>query len=322
MIILTGGAGFIGSVMLARLNASGVDDVVVVDDLGHADKWCNLSNKRFADYLHKDELMPLLDRGALTLPKAIVHMGACSSTKQRDVEYLLRNNYRYTKTLCEYALTHGARFIYASSAATYGDGQLGFDDCESLIPNLRPLNPYGYSKQLFDQWVLRSGISSKICGLKFFNVFGPNENHKKGMWSVIYNAYQQIQDTGTVKLFKSYDPNYPDGGQRRDFVYVRECVEVIWQLLEKPAVNGIFNLGSGHATTWRAMVESVFAALNLPPQIEYIPMPDGLRKQYQYVTLAKMERLNRALGRSSAPEGVSEGVREYVQDFLQTGGVL
>jgi ADP-L-glycero-D-manno-heptose 6-epimerase len=317
MIVVTGGAGFIGSAFVWRLNQEGIDDIVIVDSLGTDDKWKNMVNRRFADYIHKDDFLRMIcdDRVPFDV-SAIVHMGACSSTTERDADYLWNNNYLYTKTLAEWSLQRGIRFIYASSAATYGDGTQGFSDDHSKINELKPINMYGYSKQLFDLWALKNHVENKIAGIKFFNVFGPNEYHKADMTSVIFKAFHQIKETGKVRLFKSYLPKYPDGGQLRDFVYVKDCIDVMWWLFNNPAANGIFNLGTGKARTWNDLIKAVFAAMGIKTNIEYIEMPESLRNQYQYFTEAKMDKL-KAAGCPVGFSSLEDPVRDYVVNYLQ-----
>lgn len=321
MIILTGGAGFIGSVILSKLNQEGVDDVVVVDSFHTSTKWKNLIGKKFRECLHKDELLPKLERKELSKVDAIIHMGACSSTAQSDMDYLLRNNYQYTIRLAEFALNRGARFIYASSAATYGDGNDGFVDDVSKLHSLKPLNPYGFSKHLADLWLNGQGMLSKVCGLKFFNVYGPNEYHKGDMSSVVVKAYHQAMTDGAIRLFKSYRADYKDGEQKRDFIYVRDCADVVWWLLKNKNVNGLFNLGSGNADTWLELAKSVFLALGKEPNIEFIDMPLALRKQYQYYTKADMAKF-KAAGCDIQFRSLREGVLEYVLGYLGKGAHL
>jgi ADP-L-glycero-D-manno-heptose 6-epimerase len=317
MIIVTGGAGFIGSAFIWRLNQEGFDDVVIVDRLGTTDKWKNLVNRRFHEYIHKDEFLQMVCDDAVPFEaSAVVHMGACSSTTERDADYLWKNNFLYTKTLAQWALKHGVRFIYASSAATYGDGTKGFSDDHGTTHELKPINMYGYSKQLFDLWVLRNKLEGKIAGIKFFNVFGPNEYHKADMTSLIFKAFYQIRETGKVRLFQSYLRQYPDGGQLRDFVYVKDCIDVMWWLLQHPDVNGIFNLGTGKARTWNDLIRAVFAAMDLKPNIEYIEMPESLRNQYQYFTQAQMDKLKTA-GCPVEFSSLEDSVRDYVCNYLQ-----
>jgi ADP-L-glycero-D-manno-heptose 6-epimerase len=317
MIIVTGGAGFIGSAFVWKLNQEGIEDILIVDRLGTTDKWKNLVNLRFEDYIYKDDFFNMLCDDALPFDvSAIVHMGACSSTTERDADYLWENNFLFTRTLAEWAIERNIRFIYASSAATYGDGTQGFSDDHSKIKALKPINMYGYSKQVLDLWVLRKQLENKIAGIKFFNVFGPNEYHKADMTSVIFKAFHQIKETGKVKLFKSYKPEYKDGGQMRDFVYVKDCINVLWWLFKNPEVNGIFNLGTGKARTWNDLIRAVFDAMGFETNIKYIEMPQDLRNQYQYFTQAEMDKLHTA----GCPETFSpleDSVRDYVVNYLQ-----
>lgn len=317
MIIVTGGAGFIGSAFVWKLNQEGIDDIVIVDQLGKDDKWKNLVSLRFEDYIHKDDFFNMLCDDAIPFKvSAIVHMGACSSTTERDADYLWKNNFLYTKTMAEWGLQRNIRFIYASSAATYGDGEKGFSDDHTNIKLLKPINMYGYSKQLFDLWVLRHKLEEKMAGIKFFNVFGPNEYHKGDMASVVFKAFHQIKETGKVKLFKSYTRGFKDGGQMRDFVYVKDCVNVMWWLLNNRAVNGIFNLGTGKARTWNDLIKAVFTAMKKKTNIEYIEMPEALRNQYQYFTQAEMKKLKSV----SCPvkfSSLEDSVHDYVTKYLQ-----
>jgi ADP-L-glycero-D-manno-heptose 6-epimerase len=317
MIIVTGGAGFIGSAFIFKLNQEGIDNIVIVDSLGTDDKWKNLVNRRFVDYIHKDEFLQMICADQVPFEtSAIVHMGACSSTTERDADYLWENNYLYSRKLAEWALRHNVRFIYASSAATYGDGTLGFSDDHSKISKLKPINMYGYSKQLFDLLVLKNKLENKIAGIKFFNVFGPNEYHKEEMTSVIFKAFHQIKETGKVRLFKSYKKEYPDGGQMRDFVYVKDCIDVMWWLFNNQKVNGIFNLGTGKARTWNDLIKAVFAAMGRKTNIQYIEMPDSLRDQYQYFTQAEMNKL-KAAGCPVKFLSLEDSVQDYVVNNLQ-----
>jgi ADP-L-glycero-D-manno-heptose 6-epimerase len=317
MFIVTGGAGFIGSAFVWKLNSEGIDNIIIVDRLGTTDKWKNLVNGRFVDYFHKDDFLEMVreDRVPFNV-RGVVHMGACSSTTERNADYLMENNYRYSRSLAEWAMKKGIRFVYASSAATYGDGSEGFSDDDSLTLSLRPINMYGYSKQLFDLWVLRNKFHHKIAGIKFFNVFGPNEYHKGDMKSVVYKAYHQVAETGTVRLFKSYRGEYNDGEQMRDFIYIKDCVEVLWWLLGKREVNGIFNLGTGRARTWNDLVTAVFSAMGRVPQIEYCEMPESIRDQYQYFTEATMDKLN-AMGCPLSFHSLEDAVHDYVVNYLE-----
>lgn len=313
MIVVTGGAGFIGSAFVAKLNAEGIDDIIIVDDLGASDKWKNLVKRRYVDCLHKSVFLHMIESDRIPFSvDAVVHMGACSSTTERDCNYLMENNFHYTSLLAQWAVEKGIRFLYASSAATYGDGSRGFSDEDETTLRLRPINMYGYSKQLFDLRVLREGMADRVAGIKFFNVFGPNEYHKGEMTSVVFKAFRQIRETGHVRLFKSYRPEYSDGGQMRDFVYVKDCIQAIWWLLNNREVNGIFNLGTGRARAWNDLIRAVFTAMNLPPAIDYIEMPEAIREQYQYFTEAKMDKL-RAAGCPVLFGALEETVADYVQ---------
>lgn len=317
MIIVTGGAGFIGSAFVWRLNREGIKDIIIVDQLGTDDKWKNLVGLTFTDYIHKDEFieMAIADEVPFEV-SSVVHMGACSSTTERDADYLWENNYLYSREVADWALRHNARFIYASSAATYGDGSSGFSDDHEIISRLKPSNMYGYSKQVFDLWVLKNKLENKMAGIKFFNVYGPNEYHKGDMVSVIYKAFHQIQETGKVRLFKSYKKEYPDGGQMRDFIYVKDCVNVMWWLLENPSVNGIYNLGTGKARTWNDLIAAVFSSMGRKTNIQYIEMPEPLRNQYQYFTQAQMDKLKKA-GCHVNFSSLEDSVRDYVTNYLQ-----
>ena len=315
MYIVTGGAGFIGSAILWKLNTQGIDDILVVDDLGQSDKWKNLVNRRYSDYLHKSKFISLLAGNTLGPIDAIIHMGACSSTTERDADFLMENNFHYSTALAEYALQNNIRLINASSAATYGDGSAGFSDSREDMLKLKPLNMYGYSKQLFDLWALRQGALNDIASLKFFNVFGPNEYHKDDMCSMVYRGFNQIRETGCLRLFKSYRPAYQDGGQRRDFVYVKDCVDVVWWLIEHPEANGVFNLGTGTDRSWNDLAAALFSAMGLELNIEYIPMPDPLQDRYQYYTRAEMQKLTQA-GCPAAFTSLEAAVGDYVQNYL------
>lgn len=317
MYIVTGGAGFMGSAMVWQLNRMGVRDIIVVDNLGESGKWRNLRNLTYTDYFHKDAFMEMILHGEepWDSPAAVIHMGACSSTTMQDADYLWENNLRYSQTLCAWALERGIRFINASSAATYGDGSHGFDDDPEQLETLRPLNPYGYSKHRFDIWARDRGLLADIVSLKFFNVFGPNEYHKGDMRSMVCKAYGQIREHGSLKLFKSHREAYGDGGQMRDFVYVKDCVTLMAWFLENPGVNGLFNVGTGKARTWNDLAAAVFAAMGAEKRIEYIPMPEAIRDSYQYYTEANMERL-RAAGAPVPSTTLEDAVIEYVQEYL------
>ncbi len=317
MIIVTGGAGFIGSAFVWKLNSEGIEDILIVDELGTSDKWKNISRRKFTDYIHKDEFINRLDdNNRYFNAKTIVHMGACSSTTERDADFMMRNNYRYTRTLAEWSLANDIHFIYASSAATYGDGSNSFSDDDETTGRLQPLNIYGYSKHLVDLWALRNKIIDRITGLKFFNVFGPNEYHKEDMVSAVFRAYRQIMDTGKVRLFKSYRKEYRDGEQLRDFVYVKDCVDVMWWLMNNRDIKGIFNTGTGEARSWKDLAGAVFSAVGRRPSIEYIDMPETLRDRYQYLTRAKMDKL---YGRGCPVKfrTLEDAVKDYVVNYLQ-----
>jgi len=317
MLIVTGGAGFLGSALLWGLNAAGRDDILVVDNLGCGEKWKNLVNRRFVDYLHKDAFLAAISRQEKPFGdvEAVVHLGACSSTTETDAEYLMRNNFAYTRAVARYALAQGARLVVASSAATYGDGSAGFDDDPAGLDRLKPLNMYGYSKHLFDLWARREGVLDALASLKFFNVFGPNEYHKGEMRSVVCKAYRQIKETGRLKLFRSYRPEYANGGQQRDFLYVKDAVAVMVWLVEHPEVGGLYNVGAGLARTWNDLAAAVFAAMEREPAIDYVDMPEALRGKYQYFTEAKMERL-RAAGYDRPFTGLEDGVDDYIRGYL------
>ncbi len=315
MIVVTGGAGFIGSAFIAKLNSEGISDILVVDELGSGERWKNLLGKKFFDYLHKDVFIAQAKAGSLPQPlSAIVHMGACSSTTETNVEYLMDNNYRYSVTLAEFANSRGIRFLYASSAATYGNGSQGYSDEGDLV-SLQPLNPYGYSKYLFDIYMQRQGFPNSL-GLKFFNVFGPNEYHKGDMRSMVVKAHHQIQTSGKVRLFKSAHPDFKDGEQKRDFIYVKDCCEIMWWLLKHPKVCGVYNLGSGRARSWNDLVGSVFQSLGLTVSIEYIDMPNNIRGQYQYFTEAPMQKL-KAAGCPVSPRSLEEAIGDFVGCHLE-----
>lgn len=322
MIVVTGGAGFIGSAVVWKLNELGINNIIIVDHLGESDKWKNLNGLNFADIYHKDEFYDLFTNGELPFDtEAVFHLGACSSTTEKDADYLLYNNYKYTQELAKFALNNNARFIYASSAATYGGGERGYADDENEIENLRPLNMYGYSKQLFDLWAKREGILNKIAGLKYFNVYGPNEYHKGDMRSVIHKAFGQIMETGKVKLFKSYKDEYKDGEQLRDFIYVKDAVEMTLFFLEHKDKNGLFNIGTGSARSWNDLVSAIFNSMGKPMNIEYIEMPEYLREKYQYFTQAELTKLREA-GYTKEISSIEKGVEDYVKNYLMKDKTL
>lgn len=318
-IAVTGGAGLIGSAVIWALNRQGLDDILVVDRLDTSEKWRHLVPLRYADYAEADAFADAFDGGACGDVRTIVHLGACSSTTERDAAFLMRNNYEYTKRLAVRSAERNVRFVYASSAATYG----GLEDnlAEDLDPqSLRPLNAYAFSKTAFDRYALRTGLAQRCCGIKYFNVFGPNEDHKGEMRSVVVKAYEQIRDSGSVKLFKSYRPEYANGEQRRDFIYVKDAAEMTVHLAQA-GTNGIVNVGSGLAQTWLSLVRPVFRALGVPERIEFVDMPEQLRGKYQYSTCARIDRL-RASGYDRPITPLADAVTDYVSAYLVPGRFL
>jgi ADP-L-glycero-D-manno-heptose 6-epimerase len=318
MIIVTGGAGFIGSAVVWRLNQLGYDDILIVDRMDESDKWKNLAPLKFADYIDAEdfisELTPYYEA------KAIFHLGACSSTTETNADYMFRNNYEYTKELADFALWNNIRFVYASSAATYGDGSEGMTDGTDRLDGLRPLNVYGYSKHLFDKYAARNGLFDRVVGLKYFNVFGPNENHKGDMRSLVAKAYEQIKVTGKLQLFKSADPKYGDGEFGRDFIYVKDAVDITLHFLENDA-SGLFNVGAGQMNTWNSLAEAIFVALDMPSDIEYVDMPIHLRDRYQYHTQADISLL-RGTGYGAGITPLKGAVADYIQNYLVPGKYL
>lgn len=317
MIVVTGGAGFIGSVLVWGLNKAGHKDLIVVDEgAKNSPKWNNIKNHSFESYYESGEFIERLEKkdwdGKIS---AIFHMGACSSTTEMDRAYLRRNNSEYSERIARWCLSHDAYLSYASSAATYGDGELGFSDDDVLTPRLKPLNPYGQSKLDFDVWALKNGYEKKITGFRFFNVYGPNEYHKESMRSMVQKGFEQIQATGKLKLFKSYKKEYPDGGQKRDFIYVKEVVSAMLWCYQHPSIKGIYNLGSGKAETWNALAEGIFKACGKAVNIEYMDMPDSIKNQYQYFTEADMKKLSNT-GCPTSFDGLEAGIQDYVQNYL------
>lgn len=311
-IIVTGGAGFIGSAVVWRLNQLGLDNILIVDRLDETDKWKNLTPLKYADYLDADDFLD--DLYDFKDAKAVIHLGACSSTTERDSAYLMRNNYEFTRDLAEWAVANSVRFIYASSAATYGDGSSGMDDGAEDLTRLRPLNMYGYSKHLFDQYAARKRLYENIVGLKYFNVFGPNEGHKGDMRSLVNKAYGQINETGKLQLFKSHNPDYKDGEFGRDFVYVKDAVDMTLHFLDAEG-GGLFNIGAGKMHTWNELAAAIFKALEKEPNIEYIDMPENLRDRYQYRTEADISRLREA-GYQNPATSLNEAVADYIHNYL------
>ena len=321
MIVITGAAGFIGSALVWRLNQLGKNNIIIVDELGKDEKWKNLVALDFEDFINKDIFIEKIESGLNFKIDAIIHMGANSSTTEKDADHLLNNNFEYTKKLALYSINKNIRFIYASSAATYGDGNFGFDDNNELCKKFHPLNMYGYSKNLFDIWALKKNMLDKITGIKYFNVFGPNEYHKGDMRSVVNKAFKQIQETGKVKLFKSRNKDYKDGEQKRDFVYIKDAVDMTLFFLDHKDKNGLFNVGSGKARTWNDLVTALFNALVKPVNIEYIDLPDHLADKYQYFTEANLDKIKKA-GYTQKLSSLEEGVTDYVKNYLLPNNYL
>ncbi|MBF0385599.1 MAG: ADP-glyceromanno-heptose 6-epimerase [Candidatus Omnitrophica bacterium] len=303
LIIVTGAAGFIGSCITSELNKRGIKDLILVDHFNDNlsdnntsdEKKKNIESKQYLKYFDKNEFMRWIKNNLFKESfDCLIHMGACSSTTLQDAKYFEENNYEYTKILAEWSLKNNVRFIYASSAATYGDGSEGYSDDDKSTLKLKPLNLYGFSKHKFDLWVLENKLQDKFVGLKFFNVFGPNEYHKGDMRSVIAKSYIEVKEKGKIRLFKSYNPGYKDGEQKRDFVYVKDAVDVVMFFKDNKDINGIFNLGTGEARTWNDLAKALFSAVNKDLSIEYIDMPPGLNERYQYFTQADISKLNRA----------------------------
>jgi ADP-L-glycero-D-manno-heptose 6-epimerase len=318
MIVVTGGAGFIGSALVWRLNRGGVNDILVVDEDRDSPKWRNLEPLSYAEAWDKAEFIRRVRENALPAGiEAVVHMGACSATSEKNREFLRENNFLYTRDLALWSLERGVRCIYASSGATYGDGARGFSDADSVTPTLQPLNPYGESKQQMDVWALDEGVLDRIVGLKFFNVFGPNEYHKGEMSSFVFKAFHQLRDTGRLRLFRSHRPDYRDGEQRRDFVYVKDCVDVVWWLLQNPNVNGLYNVGTGEARSWLDLVGAIGSALGTEPQIDWTDIPENIRDGYQYHTQAEIGKL-RAAGYTAPFQSLEASVADYIRGYLST----
>lgn len=326
MKIITGGAGFIGSAICWRLNAVGNHNILIVDTDKNGVKAEYLKNLDYVDFLDKDTFLKQVTRGSISYKvDTIYHMGACSSTTEDNMDFLIENNVEYSKELAKWCLKAGTKYIYASSGATYGAGENGFDDDIEIIPKLKPLNKYGLSKQLFDSWVIENNYHKKFVGLKYFNVFGPNENHKGDMRSMVNKAYSQILETGKLKLFKSLLPEYKDGEQKRDFIYVKDAVEMtlLFDPFNESGKNetGIYNIGSGAASTWLEAAGAVFAALGKKPEIEFIDMPENIRNQYQYYSKANLSKL-RGSGFERENMKLEDSIKDYVQNYLVPGKYL
>jgi ADP-L-glycero-D-manno-heptose 6-epimerase len=325
-ILVTGGAGFIGSALVWALNQRGRSEIVITDFLGSDEKWKNLVPLKYADYVEADQFRARLAANANAFGRfsAVFHLGACSATTEKNAAYLIDNNYAVTKELATWSLAQESRFVYASSAATYGDGAQGMDDQSDQLHRLRPLNMYGYSKHLFDLHAQRDGWLRRIVGVKYFNVFGPNEDHKADMRSLVNKAYQQILTSGRVQLFRSHKPEYKDGEQMRDFLYVKDAIEMTLHFAENPTglrAAGLYNLGSGEANTWLTLTRAIFAALDREPKIEFIDMPEVLRGKYQYYTKADISKL-RATDYARPMTALTDAVADYVRNFLVPGRKL
>lgn len=326
MKIITGGTGFIGSAICWMLNKQGINDIILVDMDIEGSKKDNIANLKYTDFIEKDDFLRKAASGK-TFGKvdAVYHMGACSSTTEQNMEFLRENNVEYSKQLGLWCMKNASKYIYASSGATYGDGSMGFDDNNELIPALKPLNKYGLSKQLFDLWVLENKYDKKFTGLKYFNVFGPNENHKGDMRSMINKTYAQVMETGKLRLFRSYIPEFKDGEQKRDFVYVKDAVDMTLYfdpvLGKGKDITGIYNIGSGKASTWIEMGTALFNALNKKVNIEFIEMPGSIKNQYQYFTEAKMDKL-KSTGYDKECMTLNDSVKDYVVNYLVPGKYL
>lgn len=310
--VVTGGAGFIGSALIWKLNQKGITDIIVVDVGDENKNSPNIANKNISEYIERDKFLELIKSNKLTNDiDLILHMGACADTTETDSAYLLKNNFLYSKELCEWSLKNDTRYLYASSAATYGAGELGYIDRDELTSRLKPLNEYGNSKQMFDLWVLENTLEDKITGFKFFNVYGPNEYHKKDMRSMVNKGYHQIKETGKLRLFKSYKPEYKDGQQERDFIYIKDVLDIIWYFIDDSSRCGIYNVGTGSARTWNDLANALFKAFNIESNIEYFDMPDKLKKQYQYFTQADLTKL-KATGCDCKFTDIDDAVKDYV----------
>jgi len=343
-IVITGAAGFIGRNVVAELNRRGRTDLVLVDRLGTDERWSNLVGLDYAELLDADAFIAAVRDGSAAHAGTVIHLGACSATTERNAGFLLENNYRYSRHLAEWCLARGIRMVYASSAATYGDGELGYDDDDVVTARLRPLNMYGYSKHLFDQWALTSGVlasgaltsgvlsrgalasgalantsTSSLVGLKYFNVFGPFEDHKGDMRSVVNKSYARIAAGQDVELFRSHRQGWADGEQQRDFIYVRDVVDVTLHFADRRTPGGLYNCGTGKARSWLDLARALFSAMGEEPRIRMIDMPETLRGKYQYLTQASTTKLRHA-GYDKPFTSLEDGVRDYVTTHLALQG--
>ena len=311
MFIVTGGAGLIGSNLVAALNARGHRNILIVDNRNHPAKESNLARLQYAQYMDKQVFRAALGKGAAFPATTLFHLGACSATTESDKAYLDSNNLAYTQELCRWALQHQTRFIYASSAATYGEGENGYRDDEEALDSLKPLNLYGQSKHDFDLWAKQQGLLDKIVGLKYFNVYGPGEDHKGEMRSVVNKAWHQIRDTGKLCLFRSHRPAFADGCQQRDFLYVRDAVAITLFFHDHPHTSGLYNAGTGTPHSWLELAHAIFAAMQMPPDISFIDIPAAIRDKYQYYTLADIRKLRQA-GFTTTFTPLAEAVAQYI----------
>lgn len=317
MILITGAAGFIGSAFVWKLNSRGIKDIIAVDKFHNGEKWKNLQKRDFYDWVDKDELFDWLKHSSKTI-KTIVHFGACTNTTEKDSDFLIRNNYEYSKRLWQLCVKRKISFLYASSAATYGAGEKGYNDDEAIIPSLKPLNPYGWSKHIFDKWILKQETSPpNWVGFKFFNVYGPNEYHKGQMSSVIFHAFNQAKKNGTIRLFKSYRKDFGDGEQKRDFVYIKDVVDIVEFFMNKKTVSGIYNNGTGKARTFNSLAQAVFQSMGKGVKIQYFDMPEHVKNQYQYFTEARIDKIRQA-GYNKKMDDLEAGVKDYIQSYLDT----
>jgi ADP-L-glycero-D-manno-heptose 6-epimerase len=316
MIIVTGAAGFIGSAFVQKLNAEGFKDIVLVDDFSNTEKNKNLENKTYSEKVHRTDFFSWLDNNHKYV-QFIFHIGARTDTTEFDVQIFNELNLGYTQKVWKACVEYGLPLVYASSAATYGMGELGYDDRHDIVNRLKPLNPYGESKNEFDKWALQQKQQPYFwAGLKFFNVYGPNEYHKGRMASVIFHAHRQIQESGKMKLFRSHNPKFKDGEQMRDFVYVKDVVKVLYFFLNHRKDSGLYNLGTGKARTFLDLAKNTFSAMDIRENIEFIDTPIDIRDKYQYFTEANMNKL-RSIGYTDEFYSLEEGIDDYVRNYLQ-----